>query len=126
MEINEITSEIISASIEIHTALGPGLLESVYEEVLFYELTERKLFVERQVPIPVFYKGLKMKIGFRADLIVEKTIVVEIKSVEIVSPVYKKKAIAYLKLTGLKIGLLINFNVILLKDGIKRIINGYL
>jgi len=125
VEIDEITSQIIRASIRIHTALGPGLLESIYEEVLTYELVKSGLFVERQVPIPVLYEGLRMNIGFRADVIVEKKVLVEIKSVEIVSPVHKKKAIGYLKLTGLKIGLLINFNEELLKNGITRLFNNF-
>ena len=125
MQVNEITGQIIDASIKIHNELGPGLLESVYEEVLTYELTKRGFIVERQVPIPVFYEGKKMKIGFRADLLVEQIIMVEIKSVEIVAPVHKKKAISYLKLTGLKIGLLINFNEELLKNGITRLFNNF-
>jgi GxxExxY protein len=123
MEINDITGQIINAAIKIHTALGPGLLESIYEEVLHYELTKRGLISERQVAIPVYYDNLKMGIGFRADLVVEKKIIVELKSVEIVAPLFKKKLLSYLILANLQIGLLINFNEELLKNGITRLFN---
>lgn len=123
MELDELTGEIIDASISIHRELGPGLLESVYEKVLAYELNERGILVERQVPLPVYYRGTFMGIGFKADLLVEKSVIVEIKSVELVTPVFKKKTISYLKLANLKVGLLINFNVELLKHGITRLIN---
>ena len=110
MEINEITGEIIDSSIKIHKVLGPGLLESVYEEVLHYELTKRGLLSQRQAPLPVIYDDLKMDIGFRIDLLVEETVIVELKSVETVTPFFKKKVINHLRLANLEVGLLINFN----------------
>jgi GxxExxY protein len=103
--------------------LGPGLLESVYEEVLSYELGKSHLKCERQVGIPVIYEDIKMDIGFRADMVVERMVIVELKSVENVLPVHKKQLLTYLKLTGMKLGLLINFNEALVKDGITRIVN---
>ena len=123
METNEITGQIVDAAIQIHKALGPGLLETVYEEVLAYELNKRGLLAERQVPIPVFYDGRKMKVGFRADVFVERKIIVEIKSCEAIAPIHKKKVTSYLRLTGLKVALLINFNEELLKNGITRLAN---
>lgn len=125
MTINEITGEIISASIKVHRALGPGLFESVYEEVLAYELMKQGFKVERQVGVPVYYDGRKMDVGFRADIIVEDSVIVEIKSVELLSPVHRKQVLNYLKLTTLQVGLLINFNEILLKDGLFRLVNNY-
>lgn len=125
MEINDITSIIIEESIKIHTDLGPGLFESVYEEILYYRLAKRGINVQKQIAIPVYYEEVKMDVGFRADLIVENKVVVEIKSIEAVAPVHHKQLLTYLKLTGLKVGLLINFNEALLKDGIKRIVNNY-
>ena len=125
MLINEITGIIIEESIKIHKDLGPGLLESVYEEVLYYRLTKRGLKVMRQVPIPVYYEEVKMEIGFRADLIVEDSVIVEIKSIEKVPPVHYKIALTYLRLTSITVGLLINFNEVLLKNGIKRIVNNF-
>ena len=123
MIINDITGIIIEESIRIHKDIGPGLLESVYEEILFYRLKKRDLEVQRQVGIPVFYDGIKMEIGFRADLIVEDLIIIELKSIEELTPVHHKKLLTYLKLSDLKVGLLINFNEALLKNGIKRIVN---
>lgn len=125
MEINDITGEIIDASIKIHSTLGPGLFESVYEEVLFYELSKKGFYLQRQVLIPVNYDNLKMDIGFRADLIVEDSVIVEIKSIETIAPVHKKQVLTYLRLTNLKIGLLLNFNEELLKNGITRLFNNY-
>jgi GxxExxY protein len=125
MLLQNTTSAIIEAAIKIHRVLGPGLFESVYEEVMEYELRKVGLIVERQVAIPVRYEGLKMDVGFRADLIVDKEVVVEIKSVEAVKPVFKKQVITYLRLTGHKIGLLINFNEELVKNGVTRLINNY-
>ena len=123
MEINDITGQIIDAAIKIHRELGPGLFESVYEEVLQYELIKRGFLCERQVILPVYYENIKMEIGFRADLIVEQKVIVELKSVDIVPPVYKKKLLTYLRLSNLQIGLLINFNEELLKNGITRLFN---
>lgn len=125
MEINEITGEIIDASIKIHKVLGPGLLESVYEEVLHYELTKRGLLSQRQAPLPVLYEDIKMEMGFRLDLLVEETVVVELKSVETITPFFKKKLLNHLRLANLEIGLLINFNEELLKNGITRLFNNY-
>jgi GxxExxY protein len=126
MEINDITAIVIDECIKIHKDLGPGLFESVYEEVLNYRLTvKRNLKVERQVAIPVFYEEVKLELGFRADLIVEGEVIVEIKSVETLMSVHHKQLLPYLKLTSLKVGLLINFNELLLKDGLKRIVNNY-
>jgi GxxExxY protein len=125
MEINEITGIIIEESIKIHNDLGPGLLESVYEEILTYRLNKRRLEVKRQTPIPLIYEEVKMDIGFRSDLIINNKVVVEIKSVEAISPVHLKILLTYLKLTGITVGLLINFNEALLKNGIKRIVNNY-
>ncbi|NTS40612.1 GxxExxY protein [Flavisolibacter sp. BT320] len=126
MQINTVTGAIIDESIKIHTDLGPGLLESVYEELLAYRLVKSGFTVKRQVPIPVIYEDIKMELGFRADLIVESCVIVEIKSVELLAPVHHKQLLAYLKLTGLTVGLLINFNEELLKKGLKRIVNNYL
>ncbi len=125
MEINQITAIIIEESIYIHRELGPGLLESVYEEVLFYRLTLRGFQVSRQQSVPVFFDDIKMKIGFRADLIVEGKVIVEIKSVDIIPPVHFKRVVTYLRLTKIKVALMINFNVVLLKDGIKRLVNNF-
>ncbi len=125
MEINDITSIIIEESIYIHRELGPGLLESVYEEVLSYRLAKRGLFVERQKGIPVIFEEVKMEVGFRADLIVEKKVIVELKSIEIIPPVHYRKVVTYLKLSNLKVALMINFYEELLKNGIKRIVNNY-
>jgi GxxExxY protein len=125
MQINEITAVIIDSSIKIHKVLGPGLLESVYEEVLHYELTKRGILSQRQAPLPVIYDEIKMDIGFRIDLLVEETVIVELKSVETVTPFFKKKVINHLRLANLEIGLLINFNVELLKNGITRLFNNY-
>jgi len=126
MEINEITGIIIEEAIKIHSDLGPGLLESVYEEILAYRLDKRGLLVKRQTPIPVYYEEVKMDIGFRSDLIVENKVIVEIKSIETIAPVHPKVLLTYLKLTGITVGLLINFNESILKNGIKRIVNNYI
>ena len=126
MEINTITGIVIEESIKIHNDLGPGLLESVYEELLAYRLNKRGLNIKRQIPISVFYEKVKMDIGFRADMIVEDMVIVELKSVETLAPVHSKILLTYLKLTRITVGLLINFNEALLKNGIKRIVNNYI
>ncbi len=123
MTENEITGLIIDICIEIHSTLGPGLLESVYEEILCYELRERNIDFERQKGVSVFWKNLKMDLGFRSDVIVENKVIVELKSVETIAPVHAKILLTYLKLTKIKVGLLLNFNVPLFKDGITRIVN---
>jgi GxxExxY protein len=124
MTENEISGIVLDACIKIHKKLGPGLFESVYEEVLEYELTKRGLKVKRQETIAIVYDGLKMDKGFRADLIVEDKVIIEIKSVEMLKPLFYTQIKSYLRLTGLKLGLLINFNVDLLKQGFKRQVNG--
>jgi GxxExxY protein len=120
---NEISKIIVNAAFQIHTQLGPGLLESVYEEILFFELKTQGLRVDRQKAIPVVWNDLIMEMGFRADLIIENKVIIEIKSVETIAPVHQKQLLTYLKLTGYKLGLLINFNEPLMKTGIKRIVN---
>jgi len=125
MEINEITTIIIEESIYIHKELGPGLFESVYEEVLYYRLIKRELYVERQKVIPVIFEEIKMEIGFRADLVVEQKVIVELKSIETIPPVHYRKLVTYLKLSNLTVALLINFYEELLKNGIRRIVNNY-
>ena len=124
MNENAIAKEIVDAAFRIHTTLGPGLLESVYETVLSYELTRRGFHVARQQAIPVVYENVRMDEGFRADLIVEEKVIVEIKSVEMLAPVHKKQLLTYLRLADKRLGLLINFNTALIKDGITRIANG--
>jgi len=124
-EINLITQKIIGAAIEIHRNLGPGLFESVYEECLCYELELKNISFERQRYIPVFYKEKTLDTGFRADLVVEDRIVVELKSVETLSPIHEVQVLNYLKLANLQVGLLINFNVPILKRGIKRVVNNF-
>ncbi len=123
MTENELSKIIINTCYNIHVQLGPGLLESVYEEILYHELLEQGLKVERQKAIPVIWKDRKMEIGFRADLVVENKVIIELKSVEIIAPVHPKQLLTYLRITGLKLGLLVNFNEKLIKDGIKRIVN---
>jgi GxxExxY protein len=117
---NEITQRIIGAAIEVHKQLGPGLLESAYEECLCHELTVRNMNFERQKPIPLVYKEAKLDCGYRLDLLVEGRIVVELKSIDGLGPIHEAIILTYLKLSGHKLGLLINFNVSLLKDGIRR------
>jgi GxxExxY protein len=126
MLINEITSIIIEESIYIHRSVGPGLFETVYEELLSYRLIKHGLKIERQKAIPVIFENIKMDIGFRADLIVENKVVVEIKSVEALANIASVQLLTYLRFTGISIGLLINFNVERLKDGVKRVANNYI
>jgi len=123
MHENELARLIVNASYKIHTTLGPGLLESVYEAVLGYELEQSGLAVDRQVPIPIVYSGIKFDEGFRADLLVEGKVIVELKSVEKVAPVHKKQLLTYLRLSNKRLGLLINFGEALIKQGITRIVN---
>lgn len=124
MTENEIGTLVLNAAIEVHRELGPGLLESVYEAVLARELSLRGLAVERQVPVPIVYKDLCFDEGFRADLIVAGKVLLELKSVERVSPAHKKQVQTYLRLTGRKLGYLLNFGEAVLKDGITRCVNG--
>ncbi len=123
MSENEISKIIVNICYDIHVELGPGLFESVYEEILYYELVNKGLKVERQKDLPVVWKDIKMNLGFRTDLIIEEKVIVELKSVERIAPVHPKQLLTYLKLTGLKLGLLINFNEKLIKNGITRIAN---
>jgi GxxExxY protein len=123
MNENEIATIIVNCCYKVHVALGPGLLESVYEEILTYELLKSGLKIKRQHPIPVVYETVKLDLGFRADLIVEDKVVVEIKSIETIATVHGKQVLTYLRLTNLKLGILVNFNEALIKDGIKRIVN---
>ena len=122
---NELTKQIIGAAIKVHRALGPGLLESAYQECLFYELHKMKLKVEKEKPLPLIYEEVRMECGYRIDLLVENKIIVEIKSVEALNDVYLAQVLTYLKLANCRIGLLINFNVVQLIKGIKRVINKY-
>ena len=124
MTENENAKVIVDAAYKVHTKLGPGLLESVYEAVLSYEIERRGLQVVRQQPIPVVYEEVRMDIGFRADIIVGGKVVVELKSVEAVAPVHKKQLLTYLRLADKRLGLLINFNTELIRDGISRVVNG--
>jgi len=124
MTENDIARIIVDACYRVHTGLGPGLLESVYEAVLARELEERGLRVQRQVPVPVVWEGLQFDEGFRADLIAEDRVIVELKSVERFAPVHAKQLLTYLRLTDKRLGLLVNFGEGLIKDGIKRVVNG--
>ncbi|MBK9712834.1 MAG: GxxExxY protein [Kouleothrix sp.] len=124
MKVSEITSEIIGAAIEVHRTLGPGLLESAYEQCLCRELSLRRLAFEQQRSLPVEYKGLRLDCGYRLDLLVMETVVVEVKSVAALLPIHEAQLLTYLRLGGWKVGLLINFNVPVLKQGIKRLVLG--
>lgn len=120
--LNELSGRIIGCCIEVHKALGPGLLESVYEECLSFELNEKGLRFERQKDLPVIYKGVRLNSGYRIDIIVENSVVIELKAVEHILPVHKAQILSYMKLLNLNIGLLINFNVPVLKNGINRFV----
>ena len=122
-ELNKITEAIIGAAIEVHRALGPGLLESAYVTCLVYELRQRGFKVLEQVPLPLVYKEVKLDCGYRLDLLVNDAVIVEVKSVESLAPIHEAQLLSYLKLADCKIGLLINFNVKMLKHGIKRLAN---
>ncbi len=120
--MNRLTEQILSCAFKVHSALGPGLLESAYEECLYYELNKAGLHAEKQKPMPLVYEDVKLDAGYRIDLLVENRVVVEIKSVEALNDVHMAQIITYLKLSGCRIGLLLNFNVASLKNGIKRVI----
>lgn len=124
MNENDIAQIVVDSAVRIHKETGPGLLESVYEAILADELERRGLMVERQVPVEVRYKGRVLDEGFRADLIINNIVIIELKSVEILKEVHKKQLLTYLKLSGKKLGLLVNFGESLMKDGIKRIVHG--
>jgi GxxExxY protein len=121
--LTTITEQVIGAAIEVHRTLGPGLLESAYEACLAYELAQRGLKFEQQKPLPVVYKGVSLDAGYRIDLLVEGSVVVELKAVQRLEPIHEAQLLSYLKLTGCPLGLLINFNTVLLKHGIRRIAN---
>ena len=124
MTENEIADRVMDAAFQIHRELGPGLLESVYEVILARKLTDTGLVVERQVPVPIQFQGILFDEGFRADLFVEQKVIIELKSAERLQPVHSKQLLTYLRLTGCRLGLLINFGENLLKDGFKRVVNG--
>lgn len=124
MDINALSREVIGAAMQVHRALGPGLLEGAYEACLAHDLASRELAFDRQLPIPLTYKGEVIEVGFRADFIVEKAILLELKSVERLQPIHTAQVLTYLKLTGLHLGLLINFNVKILQQGIRRVVLG--
>jgi len=124
MEINELTGKIIQAAMKVHTALGPGLLESAYETCLEYELKKMGLKVEQQKPLPIIYEEINLECGYRIDLLVEETVIVELKAVEELAPIHHAQLLSYLRLAGKKLGLLINFHTEHLRDGIVRKING--
>ncbi|MGE0826040.1 MAG: GxxExxY protein [Candidatus Binatia bacterium] len=123
MHENEIAKVVVDVAYQIHSRLGPGLLESVYEAVLVHEIRKRGLHAEAQVPIPVVWEEVKLEVGFRADLIVERKVVIELKSIEQIAPVHKKQLLTYLRLTDCRLGLLINFGAELIKNGISRVVN---
>ena len=123
MTENQISEKVIGCAILVHKALGPGLLESAYQECLFFELKEVGLKVEKQKPLPLIYKDVKLDVGYRLDLIVEEKVIIELKSVERLNDIHVAQMITYLKLSGCKLGLLLNFNVLRLVDGLKRIVN---
>ncbi|MBI1815609.1 MAG: GxxExxY protein [Deltaproteobacteria bacterium] len=123
--LDTVTERIIGAAIDVHTELGPGLLESTYEACLVFELTRSGLTVERQKSLPVTYKNVQLDCGYRIDLLVEGVVVVELKAVDHLDPVHEAQLLSYLKLSGCTVGLLINFNVKVLKDGLRRLVLGY-
>lgn len=125
MDLNEITGAIIACSIKVHQALGPGLLESAYEVCVAHELQKLGMRVERQKPIPVVYDGVQLECGFRADLLVENQVIAELKSKDRLHPIDEAQLLSHLRLLNLQVGLLINFRVTILKDGIKRIVNNF-
>ncbi len=125
MEDNDLTDKIIGCSIKVHKALGPGLLESAYQACLYYELVKSGLNVEKEKPLPLVYEEVKLDCGYRMDLVVENRIIVEVKSVDTLNDIHLAQMLTYLKLTKNRFGLLINFNVLKLKDGVKRVVNGY-
>lgn len=126
MTENEISKVVFDCALKVHKNLGPGLLESAYEECLYYEIAKTGIYVEKQKPLPLIYEDVKLEIGYRVDLMIESKFIVEIKSVELLSDVHLAQILTYLKLSECKLGMLINFNVTLIKNGVKRVINGTL
>lgn len=125
MEENKITEIIIGCAIKIHKAIGPGLLESAYEECLAYEVLKSGLAIERQKPLPLIYETVKLECGYRSDLVVEKKVIIEVKSLEALNDIHLAQILTYLRLSDCKVGLLINFNVVKLTDGIRRVVNKF-
>ena len=125
MNMNQLSSNILGAAIEVHKTLGPGLLESAYEECLCHELSIQGLLFEKQKPLSIDYKGKKLDCGYRLDIVVEKAVIIELKSCEKIEPIHKAQLLTYLKLSGLNLGLILNFNVPLMRDGIVRIVNEF-
>ena len=123
-EIDRLSNKVIGAAIEVHKVLGPGLLESAYEECLVYELKIAGIEFERQAALPVVYKDIRLDCGYRLDVVIDKAIILELKAVETIMPIHEAQILTYLKLSGLKLGLLLNFNVPFMRNGIKRIVNG--
>jgi GxxExxY protein len=125
MEDNDLTSRIIDAAIKVHKTLGPGLLESAYKECHYYEMIKSGLFVEKEKPLPLIYEGVKLDCGYKIDLLVESRIIIETKAVEALNDIHMAQILTYLRINKTRIGLLLNFNVLKMKDGIKRVVNGY-
>ncbi|MDL2141285.1 MULTISPECIES: GxxExxY protein [Flavobacterium] len=123
MSENELSRIVFNSALKVHQALGPGLLESAYEECLFYELKKTGLEIEKQKPLPLIYEKVKLDIGYRLDIIIENKVILEIKSVDALNEIHFAQLLTYLKLTNCKLGLLINFNVVLIKNGIRRVVN---
>ena len=123
MDENTLSNLVINRAIKVHQALGPGLLESAYQECLYYELTQGGLRVEKEKPLPLVYEEVKLECGYRVDLLVERKLIIEIKSVDAITDIYLAQVLTYLKLSGCKLGLLMNFNVTLMKNGIRRVVN---
>jgi GxxExxY protein len=125
MDLNKLTGQIIAAAIEVHKNLGPGLLESAYEECLAHELKVERIEFERQKPLPIIYKDVQLDCGYRLDFIVEKSVILELKAIDKIEDVHKAQLLTYLKLTELQVGLIMNFNVPLMRDGIIRLVNNF-
>ena len=125
MDINQLSSKIIGAAIEVHKTLGPGLLESAYEECLSHEFKCQDISFDRQRPLPIHYKGITLECCYRLDIVVENAIILELKSCEKIEPIHKAQLLTYLKLTGLNLGLILNFNVPVLREGIIRVVNNF-
>jgi len=122
MYIEEIFKSALDCCFKVHSSLGPGLLESAYQEALYYELNKTGMFTEKQIPLPLIYKEIQLEIGYRVDLLVENAVIIEVKSIEALADIHLAQILTYLKLSGCKLGLLVNFNVLHLKEGIKRVI----
>ena len=123
--MNETTQKVIGIAMDVHSALGPGLLESAYKECLFYKISKSGIFVEKEKPLPLFYEEVKLDCGYRIDLLIENQLLIELKAVDALNDLHLAQTLTYLRVGNYKLGLLINFNVLKLKDGIRRVINGY-